>query len=50
MGNRSKVILECESCKYRYHLTKNKKKTPAKLAFKKYCPTCQKHVQFTETK
>jgi large subunit ribosomal protein L33 len=50
MGNRSKVILQCEACKYRYHTDKNKKTTPQKLSFKKYCPECHKHMVFTEKK
>ncbi len=50
MGNRSKVILECESCSYRYHTTKNKKTTPQKLVFKKYCPVDRKHTTFKEKK
>ncbi len=52
MGNRSKVILECkvDGCRYRYHTTKNKKKTPGKLSFKKYCPDCKKHQVFAEKK
>ena len=50
MGNRSKIILECEKCSYRYHTTKNKKKTPQKLSFKKYCATCRKHEVFNEKK
>lgn len=52
MGNRSKVILQCEAagCSYRYHADKNKKTTPQKLSFKKYCPDCKKHMVFTEKK
>jgi len=50
MGNRSNIILQCESCKYRYHKTKNKKTMQAKLSMKKYCPECRKHKVFTEKK
>ena len=49
-GNRSNIILQCESCTYRYHISKNKKTNPAKLSLKKYCPECRKHMVFTEKK
>jgi len=45
------VTLACEACKNRnYTTTKNKRKTPDKLAFKKYCPTCRTHTLHKETK
>ena len=50
MGNRSKIILIAEGSNYRYYLTKNKKKTPARLSLKKYCPENRKHLVFTEKK
>ena len=39
------ITLACEQCKNRnYTTTKNKRKTPDKLAFKKYCPFCRTHT------
>ncbi|MFC2173694.1 50S ribosomal protein L33 [Acidobacteriota bacterium] len=51
MGNRDIVILQCKECKRRnYTTTKNKKRTSAKLAFKKYCSHCRIHTLHKETK
>jgi large subunit ribosomal protein L33 len=45
------VTLSCTACKQRnYTTTKNKKNTPDKLEFKKYCRFCQKHTSHRETK
>jgi len=45
------VTLACTECKQRnYTTTKNKKNTPDKLEFKKYCRFCQKHTAHRETK
>jgi large subunit ribosomal protein L33 len=45
------VLLQCTSCKNKnYSTTKNKKNTPEKLALKKYCRNCRKHVEHKETK
>jgi large subunit ribosomal protein L33 len=45
------VILACEECKNRnYTTTKNKRKHPGRVAFKKYCPTCRKHTVHKQTK
>jgi large subunit ribosomal protein L33 len=45
------VTLACTECKQRnYTTTKNKKSTPDKLEFKKYCRFCQKHTSHRETK
>jgi large subunit ribosomal protein L33 len=45
------VILACTECKRRnYTTTKNKKKTPDKLAFNKYCKFCRHHTPHRETK
>jgi large subunit ribosomal protein L33 len=45
------VTLACTECKQRnYTTTKNKKNTPDKLEFKKYCRFCQKHTSHRETK
>ncbi|MEE2959693.1 MAG: 50S ribosomal protein L33 [Myxococcota bacterium] len=35
---------------FAYYTTKNKKRTPDKLVFKKYDPFVRKHVEFKETK
>ncbi|MBI4126811.1 MAG: 50S ribosomal protein L33 [Deltaproteobacteria bacterium] len=45
------IQLECGACKRRnYSTTKNKTKTPDRLAIKKYCPFCRKHTEHKETK
>ncbi|MEW6594676.1 MAG: 50S ribosomal protein L33 [Thermodesulfobacteriota bacterium] len=45
------VTLGCETCKRRnYTTTKNKRKTPNKLEFKKFCPFCRSHTPHKETK
>jgi large subunit ribosomal protein L33 len=45
------VTLACGDCKRRnYSTTKNKKRTPDRLAFKKYCRWCRKHTEHKETK
>ena len=45
------VTLACEECKQRnYTTTKNKRNTPDKLEFKKYCRFCRKHTVHRETK
>jgi len=45
------VTLACTECKQRnYTTTKNKKNTPDKLEFKKYCRFCRKHTVHKETK
>ena len=45
------VTLSCTECKQRnYTTTKNKKSTPDKLEFSKYCRFCQKHTKHRETK
>ena len=48
---RDKLILACGECKRRnYTTTKNKKNTPGKLQFSKYCRFCGKHTPHKETK
>jgi large subunit ribosomal protein L33 len=50
-GNRALVTLECTTCKERnYHTNKNKRTTPDKLEFSKYCWRCKKHTSHKETK
>jgi large subunit ribosomal protein L33 len=45
------VTLQCTECKRRnYTTTKNKKNTPDKLQFKKYCRHCRTHTVHKETK
>jgi len=45
------VTLACTECKQRnYTTTKNKRKTPDKLEFRKYCRFCRKHTVHKETK
>lgn len=48
---RTLVTLACADCKRRnYTTTKNKRTTPEKLNFKKYCSFCDKHTEHKETK
>ncbi len=45
------VTLACSECKRRnYTTTKNKRTTPDKLEFSKYCRFCRKHTAHKETK
>jgi len=45
------VTLACSDCKRRnYTTTKNKRTTPDKLSFKKYCKFCRTHTLHKETK
>jgi large subunit ribosomal protein L33 len=45
------IILACEDCKRRnYTTTKNKKKQPDRVEFKKYCRFCNKHTNHKETR
>jgi len=51
MGNRIIITLECRECKNRnYTTTKNKRRTPDRLEFNKYCPFCRKHTPHKETR
>ncbi len=48
---RDKITLACTECKRRNYITKkNKRTTPEKLQFKKYCPFDRKHTVHKETK
>ncbi|HHE38651.1 MAG TPA: 50S ribosomal protein L33 [Candidatus Cloacimonetes bacterium] len=39
------ITLACEECKNRnYTMTKNRRKHPERVAFKKFCPNCRKHT------
>jgi len=45
------ITLACGECKRRnYTTTKNKRTTPDKLSFNKYCPFCRRHTSHKETK
>jgi len=45
------VTLACSECKRRnYTTTKNKRTTPEKLKFRKYCRFCNSHTEHRETK
>ncbi len=47
---RELIALACEVCKDKnYTSSKNKKNTPSKLQFKKFCPRCAKHTLHKET-
>jgi len=48
---RVNITLTCTECKQKnYMTTKNKRTTPDKLEFKKYCRFCKKHTPHKETK
>ncbi len=48
---RENIILACAECKERnYFTTKNRRKHPERVEWKKYCPRCNKHTQHKETK
>lgn len=48
---RTIVTLACSECKRRnYTKTKNKRTTPDKLEFNKYCRHCRRHTLHRETK
>ncbi|MEI9477411.1 MAG: 50S ribosomal protein L33 [Deltaproteobacteria bacterium] len=45
------ITLACTECKRRnYSTMKNKRTTPDKLEFKKYCRFCRTHTVHKETK
>jgi len=48
---RSIITLACTECKRRnYSTVKNKRNSPDKLEFKKFCRFCHKHTVHKETK
>jgi large subunit ribosomal protein L33 len=48
---RDNIILACGDCKRRnYTSNKNKKTTPDRLEFKKFCRFCRKHTAHKETR
>lgn len=49
LAMRELISLACEQCKRKNYTTdKNKKNTPSKLQFKKFCPHCGKHTEHKE--
>ncbi|OGL46298.1 MAG: 50S ribosomal protein L33 [Candidatus Schekmanbacteria bacterium RBG_16_38_10] len=51
MAERIIITMACEVCKERnYTNTKNKRTTPDRLEFSKYCRSCRKHTLHKETK
>lgn len=45
------VTLACDECKRRnYNTTRNKRQTPDRFEFKKYCRFCRKHTNHKETR
>lgn len=45
------VTLACEACKRRnYTTTKNKRSTPDRFEFRKYCRFCRQHTSHRETR
>lgn len=48
---RTRVTLTCTECKQRnYQTNKNKRTTPDRLEFKKYCRFCRRHTVHKEGK
>jgi large subunit ribosomal protein L33 len=48
---RDHITLACGDCKERnYTNTKNKRKHPDRVEWKKFCPRCRKHTQHKETR
>ncbi|MFO7586538.1 MAG: 50S ribosomal protein L33 [Gemmatimonadota bacterium] len=48
---RDQITLECTQCKERnYSTTKNKRKHPQRVEYKKYCPRCDAHTTHKETR
>ncbi len=48
---REQIILECTDCKSRnYFTTKNKRKHPERVAYRKFCARCGTHKVHKETK
>ncbi|WP_422478795.1 50S ribosomal protein L33 [Pleomorphochaeta sp. DL1XJH-081] len=50
-GPVEKIALQCTECKQKNYTTeKNRRNTPGKLEFNKYCPFERKHTLHRETK
>ena len=49
--DRQHITLACEHCEDRsYHTQKNRRNTTDRLELRKYCPVCQSHQLYRETK
>ena len=45
------ITLACPECKMRNYTTKkNERLHPDRVAFKKFCPRCNKHTEHKETR
>ncbi len=45
------VTMACGDCKRRNYTTqKNKRNTPDRIALKKFCNSCRKHIEHKEVK
>lgn len=51
-GTRVIIRLACaeHDCRHFYVTTKNKKNNPDRLTLRKFCPGCNMHAPFKETK
>jgi len=49
-SKREKIKMKSSKSHYHYFTTKNKTKTPERLALTKYDPTIRERVEFKETK
>ncbi len=48
---RDMITLACSECKHRnYTSTKNKRKHPDRVEYKKFCRFCRQHTPHRETK
>jgi large subunit ribosomal protein L33 len=48
---RDKIILECTECRSRnFFQTKNRRKHPERVEYRKYCPRCDTHRTHKESK
>ncbi len=48
---RDQITIACEACKRRnYTTTKNKRKHPDRVTFRKFCPFCRTHTAHKETR
>lgn len=49
-SKREKIKMKSSESHFHYYTTKNKTKTPERLALNKYDPTIRKRVEFKESK
>ncbi|MBI64423.1 MAG: 50S ribosomal protein L33 [Chloroflexi bacterium] len=46
---RTLVVMTCTECKkYNYNTEKNRRNTPDRIEFKKFCPSCRSRQLFRE--